>query len=52
VETPWGPVQAKKVETAAGYRITPEFEDCRRLAEEQDIPLQKIYTAVAKQVDT
>jgi uncharacterized protein (TIGR00299 family) protein len=52
VETPWGPVQAKKVETAAGYRITPEFEDCRRLAEEQDIPLQKIYAAVAKQVDT
>jgi len=52
VETPWGPVQAKKVETAAGSRVTPEFEDCRRLAEEKDIPLQKIYAAVAKQVET
>ena len=52
VDTPWGPVQAKKVETAAGSRVTPEFEDCRRLAEEQDIPLQKIYAAVARQVET
>ncbi|MEA2113857.1 MAG: nickel pincer cofactor biosynthesis protein LarC [Thermodesulfobacteriota bacterium] len=52
VDTPWGPVQAKKVVTAAGSRVTPEFEDCRRLAEEQDIPLQKIYAAVAKQVET
>ena len=52
VDTPWGPVQAKKVETAAGSRVTPEYEDCRRLAEEQDLPLQKIYAAVAKQVGT
>jgi uncharacterized protein (DUF111 family) len=47
VQTPWGPVQAKKVETSAGSRITPEYEDCRRLAEKQCIPLQKIYDAVA-----
>jgi len=46
VETPWGPVQAKKVETSAGSRITPEYEDCRRLAEEHRIPLQSIYNAV------
>jgi len=52
VATPWGPVQAKKVETAAGTRISPEYEDCRRLAEEQEIPLQKIYAAIAKQVKT
>ena len=50
VDTPWGPVQAKKIETAAGTRITPEYEDCRRLAIEQEIPLQKIYAEVAKQV--
>ena len=52
VDTPWGPVQAKKVETAAGVRITPEFEDCRRLAQKLDIPLQNIYAAVVKQVKT
>jgi len=47
VDTPWGPVQAKKVETSAGSRITPEYEDCRRLAREQNIPLQKIYSIVS-----
>ena len=45
--TPWGTVRAKKVSTSEGIRITPEYEDCLRLAEERNIPLQKIYTAVA-----
>lgn len=45
--TPWGTVRAKKVTTSEGVRITPEYEDCAKLAEEQNIPLQKIYTAVA-----
>ena len=45
--TPWGPVQAKKVVVGGRNRITPEYEDCRRLAKEQNIPLQEIYTAVA-----
>ncbi len=44
--TPWGIVRAKKVTTSEGARITPEYEDCAKLAEEQNIPLQKIYTAV------
>ncbi|MCI5157562.1 MAG: DUF111 family protein, partial [Candidatus Electrothrix sp. AUS1_2] len=47
LSTPWGTVRAKKVETSEGFRITPEYEDCARLAEEQDIPLQNIYAAVA-----
>jgi hypothetical protein len=46
--TPWGTVRAKKVTTSEGVRITPEYEDCAKLAEEQNIPLQKIYTAVAE----
>lgn len=48
VQTPWGSVQAKKVTVAGKNRITPEYEDCRRVAEEQKIPLQEIYTAVAQ----
>jgi uncharacterized protein (TIGR00299 family) protein len=46
--TPWGAVRAKKVTTSEGVRITPEYEDCAKLAEEQNIPLQKIYAAVAE----
>ncbi|MCI5150207.1 MAG: DUF111 family protein, partial [Candidatus Electrothrix sp. MAN1_4] len=50
--TPWGKVQAKKVETSEGVRVTPEYEDCVRLAEEQNIPLQNIYAAVAELSNT
>jgi uncharacterized protein (DUF111 family) len=48
VATPWGTVRAKKMITSEGIRITPEYEDCAKLAEEQNIPLQTIYAAVAE----
>ncbi len=50
VETPWGPVQAKKIATGFGTRITPEYEDCRRVAREQNVPLQEIYAAVNQKI--
>jgi len=50
VETPWGSVLAKKVTVAGRNKITPEYEDCRRLAEEQNIPLQEIYAAVVQKI--
>jgi hypothetical protein len=46
--TPWGTVRAKQVTTSQGVRITPEYEDCAKLAEQQDIPLQKIYATVGE----
>ncbi|MCI5141067.1 MAG: nickel pincer cofactor biosynthesis protein LarC [Candidatus Electrothrix sp. ATG1] len=46
--TPWGTVRAKKVNTSEGFRVTPEYEDCAKLAERHNIPLQKIYAAVAE----
>jgi uncharacterized protein (TIGR00299 family) protein len=49
VQTPWGPVQAKKVTVAGRTRITPEYEDCRKLSLKHDISLQEIYTAVARE---
>lgn len=48
LETPWGTVRAKQTETPDGIRITPEYEDCARLASAYDIPLQQVY-AVAVQ---
>lgn len=48
LKTPWGAVRAKKVTSSEGIRITPEYEDCVRLAEEQDIPLQNIYAVLAE----
>ena len=45
VETQWGTVQAKR-----GYlngtliKTVPEYEDCRRLAEQNSVPLRQVYT--------
>ncbi len=50
--TPWGTVRAKKVCTPKGARITPEYEDCAKLAEQHNIPLQTMYAAVAELSNT
>ncbi|GBE13078.1 hypothetical protein BMS3Abin13_01372 [bacterium BMS3Abin13] len=47
VRTRWGTVRAKRIDTPAGPVITPEYEDCRRLAREKNIPLKRVYEAVA-----
>lgn len=45
-QTPWGSVHAKRVELpGGGSRVTPEYEDCARLAREKDIPLQQVMQA-------
>jgi pyridinium-3,5-bisthiocarboxylic acid mononucleotide nickel chelatase len=46
VETPWGLVKAKK-----GWRdgltiLTPEYEDCARIARERGVPLREVFQAV------
>jgi len=46
VETEWGKVQAKKVQSPSGIRITPEYEACREIALLHDVPLQQVYEAV------
>ena len=46
VKTIWGPVQVKRVQTPAGLVLYPEFEDCRRVALENNVPLKNVYAAV------
>jgi hypothetical protein len=44
VETPYGPVRIKIAWWADGQaKIAPEYEDCRRLAEQHGIPIREIY---------
>jgi pyridinium-3,5-bisthiocarboxylic acid mononucleotide nickel chelatase len=46
VDTPWGKVAAKKVQTPAGTMIYPEYEDCKEIAQSARVPLQCVYQAV------
>jgi hypothetical protein len=46
VETPWGSVKAKQGSRDAMRVVTPEYEDCARLAREKGVPLREIYNAV------
>ena len=47
IETPWGPVRCKR-----GWRegqeaiVTPEYEDCARIAREQRLPLRDVYEQI------
>jgi pyridinium-3,5-bisthiocarboxylic acid mononucleotide nickel chelatase len=46
VETPWGHVGIKVATLPDGSeRMAPEYEDCRRLSEAHDLPLQSVYDA-------
>jgi uncharacterized protein (DUF111 family) len=52
IATPFGPVRVK-----IGYwgervlKVTPEYEECRRLAASNDLPLGRIYQAAAAEIE-
>ncbi|MDY3553996.1 nickel pincer cofactor biosynthesis protein LarC [Gemmata sp. JC717] len=48
VETPWGPVDAKRGWRDGFEIVTPEYEDCVRVAREHNVPLRDVYAAVRK----
>lgn len=44
LQTPWGPVQGKHGWREGGPDVvTPEYEDCARLARQHGIPLREVY---------
>jgi uncharacterized protein (TIGR00299 family) protein len=46
VETPYGAVRLKLARLADGaLKSSPEYEDCRRLALDHDVPLREVYLA-------
>ena len=48
VTTPWGPAKAKKGwRDGQGAILTPEFEECARIAREHDIPLREVYRTIS-----
>ncbi len=45
VDTEFGKIDVKVSEE----RVSPEYEDCKKIAEEKDIPLQKVYERVIEE---
>ncbi len=51
LDTPWGPVQAKRGWRSDGFEVVaPEYDDCARLARERGVPLREVYAAVNAQI--
>ena len=48
VPTRWGHVRAKKVTTPTGEVLTPEYEDCKRVAVANNVPIKEVYAAVGR----
>jgi hypothetical protein len=49
VDTPWGPVKAKRAwRNGAPALITPEHDDCARVAREHNLPLREVYQAITR----
>ena len=49
--TPFGPVQVKEVsDPVGGVHVVPEYEDCKRIALEKNLPLKAVYDAILKEM--
>ncbi len=48
VNTRWGKIIAKRVETPSGTAVYPEYEECRKIALHNNVPLQAVYLEVAQ----
>lgn len=47
IDSPWGKLKAKKITGIDGSTfIQPEYESCKKIAEEHGIPLKKIYALI------
>jgi uncharacterized protein (DUF111 family) len=51
IETPWGAVTVKEgLHNGLVVQAAPEYDDCKRLAEEAKIPLKHVFQAVWKEI--
>ncbi|MCI0331205.1 MAG: nickel pincer cofactor biosynthesis protein LarC [candidate division Zixibacteria bacterium] len=46
IDTLFGKLKAKRVFSDGTEKISPEFEDCARVAREKNVPLREVYEAV------
>lgn len=47
IDSPWGKVGVKKVRRPDGsFRLLPEYETCRKIAQKEHIPIREIYSRI------
>lgn len=46
VQTPYGPIRVKIADIGGKQRITPEYDDCARIAREKQVPILDVYRSV------
>ena len=52
VESVFGKIAVKRIKDPAGnVRLVPEYEVCKKIALEKDLPLREIYDTIAKDLD-
>ncbi len=52
IKTAFGDVAVKKIKNPDGsVRVVPEYEVCRRIAMEKDLPLRTVYERISKEVE-
>ncbi|ARI78666.1 nickel pincer cofactor biosynthesis protein LarC2 [Halobacillus mangrovi] len=50
--TDWGDIKIKEgVHNGEVVQRSPEYEDCKRIASEQDLPIKKVYQQIWKLID-
>jgi len=50
IQTSFGGVRCKSVLSEGRERLIPEFEECKRIAKERDLPLKDVYTAIEHEI--
>ncbi len=48
IDSKWGPLAVKRVEAPGGARLYPEYESCCSMARKEGLPLQEVYSWVAR----
>ncbi|MDY6821417.1 MAG: nickel pincer cofactor biosynthesis protein LarC [Deferribacterota bacterium] len=48
IETPWGSVRVKKATFGDNINISPEYEDCKKIANKFNMPLKRVLKEIEK----
>ncbi|HXN07166.1 MAG TPA: nickel pincer cofactor biosynthesis protein LarC [Nitrospiria bacterium] len=51
LKTPWGEVRIKKSWLNGKMRMAPEYEDCRAIAERENLPLKEVFRLVDRGIE-